>query len=46
MNVSRSDDANTDAALTSATPIISAAAVADVRRGARPAFSRASCPAS
>ena len=44
MNVSRIDDANTAAALTRATPIISAAAVADVRRGARPAFSRASVP--
>ena len=44
MNVDRSDEANTAAALTRATPIISAAAVADVRRGARPAFSRASMP--
>ena len=44
MNVARSDDANTAAALTSATPIINAAAVADVRRGARPAFSRARTP--
>ena len=43
-NVERSDEANTAAALTSATPIISAAAVADVRRGARPAFSRARMP--
>ena len=42
----RSDAANTDAALTSATPIINAAAVADVRRGDRPAFSRASTPGS
>ena len=40
----RSDEANTAAALTRATPIISAAAVADVRRGARPAFSLASLP--
>ena len=43
-NVSRSDAAKTDAALTSATPIISAAAVAEVRLGARPALSRASWP--
>ena len=44
MNVERNDDANTAAALTRATPIISAAADADVRRGARPAFSRARTP--
>ena len=43
-NVARSDEANTAAALTRATPIISAAAVADVRRGERPAFSWASFP--
>ena len=43
-NVSRNDDANTDAALTSATPIISADAVRAVRRGEREAFSRASRP--
>ena len=43
-NVERSEEAKTAAALTSATPIISAAAVAEVRRGARPAFSRASTP--
>ena len=43
-NVWRSDAAKTDAALTRATPIISAAAVAEVRRGDRPAFSRASTP--
>ena len=43
-NVARSDEANTAAALTRATPIISAAAVADVRRGERPAFSWASLP--
>ena len=44
MNVERSDEAKTAAALTSATPIIRAAADADVRRGARPAFSLASTP--
>ncbi len=42
VNVFRSDEANTAAALTRATPIINAATVADVRRGARPAFSEAS----
>ncbi len=41
---SRSEDANTAAALTSATPIISADALDDVRRGARATLSRASLP--
>ena len=44
VNVLRNDEANTAAALTRATPIISAATVAEVRRGARPAFSVASWP--
>ena len=43
-NVLRNEAANTAEALTRATPIISAATVADVRRGARPAFSEASWP--
>ena len=42
--LARSDDANTAAALTSATPIISADALDDVRRGDRATFSRASAP--
>ena len=44
VNVARSDEANTAAALTSATPIISAEALEDVRRGARATLSRASTP--
>ena len=44
VNVARSDDANTAAALTRATPIISAEALEDVRRGARATLSRASTP--
>jgi hypothetical protein len=44
VNVDRNDEANTVAALTRATPIISAEADAEVRRGERPAFSRASTP--
>ncbi len=44
MNVWRSDVAKTAEALTSATPIINAAALDEVRRGLRPALSRASRP--
>ena len=45
MNVSRSDAKNTDPALMTATPIMSAEAVRAVRRGVRPALSRAKRPA-
>ena len=44
MKLARSDAANTAAALTSATPIIRAAALDEVRRGARATLSRASTP--
>ena len=44
MKLARSDEANTAAALTRATPIISAEALDDVRRGARATFWRASAP--